>query len=72
VVAPTLIVTGEPALDWVVPVDNTTEYLRLIRGARHVVLEGTGHLGTITQPAAFAAVVTRFLDDVRMQNDEVA
>jgi pimeloyl-ACP methyl ester carboxylesterase len=46
--------------------------LRLIRGARHVVLEGTGHLGTITQPAAFAAVVTRFLDDVRMQNDEVA
>ncbi len=72
VVAPTLIVTGEPALDWVVPVNNTTEYLRLIRGARHVVLDGTGHLGTITQPAAFAAAVTRFLDDVRMQNDEVA
>ena len=39
VVAPTLIVTGEPALDWVVPVNNTTEYLQLIRGARHVVLE---------------------------------
>jgi pimeloyl-ACP methyl ester carboxylesterase len=53
-------------------VNNTTEYLRLIRGARHVVLGGTGHLGTITHPAAFAGAVTRFLDDVRMQNDEVA
>lgn len=72
VVAPTLIVTGDPALDWVVPVNNTAEYLRLIRGSRQVVLEGTGHLGAITQPAAFAAAVTRFLDDVRMQNDEVA
>jgi pimeloyl-ACP methyl ester carboxylesterase len=72
VAAPTLVVTGEPALDWVVPVNNTTEYLRLIRGARHIVLGGTGHLGTITQPAAFAGAVTRFLDDVRMQNDEVA
>ena len=47
-------------------------YLRLIRGARQIVLEGTGHLGAITQPAAFAAAVTRFLDDVPMQNDEVA
>jgi pimeloyl-ACP methyl ester carboxylesterase len=72
VAAPTLIVTGEPALDWVVPVNKTTEYLRLIRGARHVVLEGTGHLGAITQPAAFTAAVTRFLDDVRIHNDEVA
>jgi pimeloyl-ACP methyl ester carboxylesterase len=70
--APTLIVTGDPALDWVVPVNSTTEYLRLIRGARQVVLEGTGHLGAITQPAAFAAAVTHFLDDVPMQNDEVA
>jgi pimeloyl-ACP methyl ester carboxylesterase len=72
VVAPTLIVTGEPALDWVVPVKHTTEYLRLIRGARHVVLEGTGHLGAITRPAVFAAAITRFLDDVGMQSDEVA
>jgi len=72
VVAPTLIVTGDPALDWVVPVNSTTEYVRLIRGARQVVLEGTGHLGAITQPAAFAAAVKRFLDDVRMPNDEVA
>jgi 3-oxoadipate enol-lactonase len=72
VVAPTLVVTGDPDLDWVVPVDSTMGFVRLIRGARHVILERTGHLGTITQPAAFAAAVTRFLDDVPMQNDEVA
>jgi pimeloyl-ACP methyl ester carboxylesterase len=72
VVAPTLVVTGDPDLDWVVPVDSTMGYVRLIRGARHVILERTGHLGTITRPAAFAAAVTRFLDDVPMQNDEVA
>jgi pimeloyl-ACP methyl ester carboxylesterase len=72
VVAPTLVITGDPDLDWVVPVDNTMGHVRLIRGARHVILQRTGHLGTITQPGAFAAAVTRFLDDVRMQNDEVA
>jgi hypothetical protein len=33
----------------------------LIRGARSFVLEGTGHLGTITRPAAFAAAVNEFV-----------
>jgi len=70
--APTLVVTGEPALDWVVPVDNSLGYLRSIGGARHVVLEGTGHLGAITRPAAFTAAVRRFADTLRSQNDEVA
>jgi pimeloyl-ACP methyl ester carboxylesterase len=72
VVAPTLVLTGDPALDWVVPVDSTMGFVPLIRGARHVVLEGTGHLGTITRPAAFAATVRRFVDDLRSQTDEVA
>jgi pimeloyl-ACP methyl ester carboxylesterase len=72
VVAPTLIVTGDPALDWVVPVDSTMGYTRLIRDARHVVLERTGHLGTMTQPAVFAAAVRRFMDGVRVQDNEVA
>jgi len=70
--APTLVVTGEPALDWVVPVDNSLGYMRSIGGARHVVLEGTGHLGAVTRPAAFAAAVRRFADTLRAQNDEVA
>lgn len=62
--APTLIVSGEPALDFVVPSDGTIEYARLIAGARAVTLTGTGHLGSITRPHAFAAVVHDFLDQV--------
>jgi len=72
VIAPTLVVTGDPALDWVVPVNDTMGFIRLIRGARHVVLDRTGHLGTITQPAVFAAAVRRFVDSLRTENDEVA
>src|SRR5207245_431316 len=62
VTAPTLVVTGEPRLDRVVPVDSSIQYLRLIRDSRAVVLEHTGHLGSITRPDAFAAVVREFVD----------
>ena len=61
--APTLIVTGERALDRVVPVDGTSSYTALIHGARHVVIERTGHQGTITRPAEFAAMVRAFVDE---------
>ena len=60
IAAPTLVVTGEPALDHVVPADGSIGYVSLIRGARGVVLERTGHLGWITRPAAFAAIVRDF------------
>ena len=72
VAAPTLVVTGEAALDWVIPVNDTVGFMRVIRGATHAVLEHTGHLGTITQPAVFAATVRRFVDGLRTENDEVA
>ena len=72
VVAPTLVVTGEATLDWVIPVDDTMGYMRLIRGASHIVLEDTGHLGTLTRPAVFTAAVRRFVDGLRTENDEVA
>lgn len=72
VVAPTLVVTGESRLDWVVPVDNTMGFMRSIRGARHVVLERTGHLGSLTRPDLFAAAVSRFVDGLRTQDHEVA
>ena len=65
IVAPTLIVTGERGLDHVVPVEGSTEYLRLIPDARAVVLEQTGHLGSITRPDAFASVVREFLEGQR-------
>jgi pimeloyl-ACP methyl ester carboxylesterase len=61
VVAPTLLVTGEPALDYVVPTCSPGGYERLIRGARSIVLERTGHLGSITRPHVFAAIVQEFV-----------
>ena len=65
VTAPTLVVTGESALDHVVPADGSSQYARLIRDARAVVLERTGHIGTITRPHAFAAAVRDFVNDHR-------
>ncbi len=64
ITAPTLIVTGERGLDHVVPVEGSSEYARRIPNARAVVLERTGHLGSITRPEAFADVVRDFVDDV--------
>ena len=61
ILAPTLVVTGEPSLDHVVSAEGTSEYQRLIRHARAVRLERTGHLGYITRPREFAAAVREFL-----------
>jgi pimeloyl-ACP methyl ester carboxylesterase len=60
--ARTLVITGERGLDRVVPVDSTREYLDLIPGARHAVLAGTGHVGLVLKPAAFARLVGDFID----------
>ena len=65
ITAPTLIITGESHLDHVVPVDGSSEYLRLIPNARAIVLERTGHLGSITRPEAFAAIVRAFTEGHR-------
>jgi pimeloyl-ACP methyl ester carboxylesterase len=59
--APTLIVTGEPSLDRVVPVAMTHEYLRLLPQAVAVTIPNTGHLGLITKPEEFARVVGEFM-----------
>jgi pimeloyl-ACP methyl ester carboxylesterase len=61
IVAPTLVITGEPALDRVVPVTSTLDYLTLIRGARAVTLGGTGHVGCVSKPREFAALVGDFV-----------
>jgi pimeloyl-ACP methyl ester carboxylesterase len=61
VVAPTLVMTGEPGLDFVVPVDGSCQYAQLIPGARHVVLPRTGHQGPITRPDEFARIVRDFV-----------
>jgi pimeloyl-ACP methyl ester carboxylesterase len=62
ITAPTLVVTGEAHLDYVVPVEGSSEYLRLIPNARAAVLRGTGHIGSMTRPATFAALVRAFVD----------
>jgi pimeloyl-ACP methyl ester carboxylesterase len=59
--APTLILTGEPALDDIVPVGGTSEYAALIAGAQSARIEGTGHLGYLTRPGRFVAIVRQFL-----------
>ena len=56
-----LLVTGEDHLDRVVPAASTREYVDLIPGARYVRLTGTGHMGTVTRAAAFAATVREFI-----------
>jgi pimeloyl-ACP methyl ester carboxylesterase len=58
--APTLVVTGEPALDRVVPVEGSREYVNAIRGARYVQFERTGHIGVMTRPERFAEIIGDF------------
>jgi pimeloyl-ACP methyl ester carboxylesterase len=65
VAAPTLILTGEPHLDYVVPVAGSAEYERLIPHARRAVLPETGHLGSMTRPNEFAALVRNFVESLR-------
>ena len=59
--APTLVMTGEPQLDRVVPVASSLEYVKLIAGARHVTLPRTGHMGLVLRPEAFADAVSAFV-----------
>jgi 3-oxoadipate enol-lactonase len=58
--APTLVVTGEQALDLVVSADGTRDYVRTIPGAGHALLERTGHIGLVTRPARFAEIIGDF------------
>jgi pimeloyl-ACP methyl ester carboxylesterase len=60
VASPTLVLTGDAALDYVVPVDGSIAYAGLIAGARTATLDRTGHLGMVTKPEAFATVVATF------------
>jgi pimeloyl-ACP methyl ester carboxylesterase len=60
ITAPTLVVTGEASLDYVVPAEGSTAYAQLIPGARAAVIERTGHIGTITRPDAFAEILNHF------------
>ena len=60
--ARSLVVTGEPRLDRVVPYNSTRDDLDLIPGAHHAVFQGTGHVGLVSKPREFAQLVGDFID----------
>jgi len=60
--APALVITGEPALDLVVPVHSTREYVDLIPNARYEMMDRTGHIGLVTQPERFARIAGGFVN----------
>jgi 3-oxoadipate enol-lactonase len=68
ITCPTLVVHGEPSLDFVVDANETASYGHLIPGARVVMMERTGHLGSITDPQRFADIVSGFLDTARKES----
>lgn len=61
ITAPTLIVTGEPGLDRIVPVEQTRKYLALIPGSESITLDHTGHIGSLTHATIFADAVSQFV-----------
>jgi pimeloyl-ACP methyl ester carboxylesterase len=61
ITAPTLVVTGDPSLDLVVPVESTRQYLTHIHNSRYEVLAQTGHSGSLTQPERLASLVDDFI-----------
>jgi pimeloyl-ACP methyl ester carboxylesterase len=65
IAVPTLVITGERGLDFIVPVEGTSAYVRLIPGARGVVIENTGHQGVMTRPDTFASLVRTFVEGQR-------
>jgi pimeloyl-ACP methyl ester carboxylesterase len=59
--APALAITGEPDLDRTVPVQLTRRYIDCLPGTEHVILDRTGHMGTVTRPVEFASIVSSFV-----------
>jgi pimeloyl-ACP methyl ester carboxylesterase len=40
----------------------TQRFRNLIPGSQYVLMDGTGHLGMVTQPDRFAGIVREFLN----------
>ena len=69
--APTLVVTGSKGLDRVVDVAATRKYVDLISGSQWAEVTGTGHIGLVTKPDQFAAVVSRFLGETAVASSDL-
>ncbi len=61
---PVMIITGERALDRVVPTHLTERYVTAIPHARRMVIGHTGHLGLLTKSREFGAAVSTFIDEI--------
>jgi len=66
---PVLLVTGEDTLDGAVPPHLTREYRGIWPHALAVTLARTGHLGLITRPDEFAALVANFIVEPDAQSE---
>jgi len=60
--ARTLVISGAPELDRVVPVASTREFVTLVRDAKYAMMDRTGHIGLVTQPERFAGIVSEFVN----------
>lgn len=65
---PTLVMNGEPGLDYVVAASTTSAYATLIPDARSVTFLETGHIGCVTRPDSFATLIREFAHSLRRQN----
>jgi pimeloyl-ACP methyl ester carboxylesterase len=66
---PTLLVTGTPELDRIVPPQQTRQYSEIWPHALVQTLDRTGHLGLMTRADAFAALVAGFLHESSREVD---
>ena len=68
--SPTLVITGDPDLDRVVPVHLTRDYLRLLPQSTAASIPRTGHFGVITKPEVFADLVLGFAGQTVRETDD--
>jgi pimeloyl-ACP methyl ester carboxylesterase len=61
IACPTLVVWGEN--DMLIDVTDADVFVELIRGARKVIFEDTGHMAMLERPAAFNALLRDFLSE---------
>ena len=66
---PTLLITGDPALDEVVDVDGTLRYRDLLENVTVRRIERTGHLGLVLRTGAFVDAIAEFVTALERRRD---
>jgi pimeloyl-ACP methyl ester carboxylesterase len=60
--APTLVVTGEPGIERVVPVESTKQYLAYIPHSRYEMIPNAGHTVSLIHPECLARITSEFVN----------